>query len=212
MDNSKKITELPEASSISNNDWLVMVDVANDETKKIHAGEVGGNVPIQDTAPQDPEENDLWIDTSEPEEMQEAIKNEYSESTSDTYSCDYVNTALSNIIETGSNENGNYIKYDNGIMICYNAESFTNVQCTYLWGNIYGNSNDRRNLKNFPQTFISKPICMLRIDDTSGDCWLITNNNIGGASATNPGGWQIGRGSSSTLDVSISYLAIGRWK
>ena len=61
---NKKITELNEATSISNNDWLVMVDVANDETKKIHAGEVGGNIPIQDTAPQNPEENDLWIDTS----------------------------------------------------------------------------------------------------------------------------------------------------
>lgn len=62
---NKKITELNEATSISNNDWLVMVDVANDETKKIHAGEVGGNIPIQDTAPQNPEENDLWIDTSD---------------------------------------------------------------------------------------------------------------------------------------------------
>lgn len=88
---NKKITELNEATSISNNDWLVMVDVANDETKKIHAGEVGGNIPIQDTAPQSPEENDLWIDTSEPEEMQEAIVNEYSESTNETYSCDYEN-------------------------------------------------------------------------------------------------------------------------
>lgn len=62
---NKKITELNEATSVSNNDWLVIVDVANDETKKVHAGEVGGNIPIQDTAPQDPEENDLWIDTSE---------------------------------------------------------------------------------------------------------------------------------------------------
>ena len=62
---NKKITELNEATSISNNDWLVMVDVANDETKKIHAGEVGGNIPIQDNAPAGPEENDLWIDTSD---------------------------------------------------------------------------------------------------------------------------------------------------
>ncbi len=91
---NKKITELNEATSISNNDWLVMVDVANDETKKIHAGEVGGNIPIQDTAPASPEEDDLWIDTSEPEEMQEAIVNEYSTSTSDTYSCDYINDLL----------------------------------------------------------------------------------------------------------------------
>ena len=88
---NKKITDLNEATSISNNDWLVMVDVANDETKKIHAGEVGGNIPIQDTAPTSPEENDLWIDTSEPEEMQEAIVNEYSESINETYSCDYEN-------------------------------------------------------------------------------------------------------------------------
>ena len=52
------------------------------------------DIPIQDTAPQNPEEDDLWIDTSEPEEMQEAIVNEYSESTSETYSCDYVNDLM----------------------------------------------------------------------------------------------------------------------
>ena len=88
---NKKITELNEASSITSADWLVMVDTGNDETKKIHPDLVGASVPIQDTAPASPEENDLWIDTSEPEEMQEAIVNEYSESTSETYSCDYVN-------------------------------------------------------------------------------------------------------------------------
>lgn len=88
---NKKITELNEATSISGTDWLVMVDVANDETKKIHANQVGGNIPIQDTAPQDPETDDLWIDTSEPEEMQEAIVNEASNSTTDAYSCNYVN-------------------------------------------------------------------------------------------------------------------------
>lgn len=88
---NKKITELNEATGISATDWLVMVDVANDETKKIHPNLVGASIPVQDTAPQNPEDDDLWIDTSEPEEMQEAIKNEYSTSTADTYSCDYVN-------------------------------------------------------------------------------------------------------------------------
>lgn len=63
---NKKITELNEASSITSSDWLVMVDTAKDETKKIHPDLVGASVPIQDTAPQDPEENDLWIDTSTP--------------------------------------------------------------------------------------------------------------------------------------------------
>lgn len=62
---NKKITQLNEASSITSADWLVMVDTGNDETKKIHPDLVGASVPIQDTAPQSPEENDLWIDTSE---------------------------------------------------------------------------------------------------------------------------------------------------
>lgn len=55
------------------------------------------SIPVQDTAPSNPSEDDLWIDTSEPEEMQEAIVNEYSESTSETYSCDYVNDVQSDI-------------------------------------------------------------------------------------------------------------------
>ena len=62
---NKKITQLNEASSITSADWLVMVDTGNDETKKIHPDLVGASVPIQDTAPQSPEENDLWIDTSD---------------------------------------------------------------------------------------------------------------------------------------------------
>lgn len=88
---NKKITELNEASSITSADWLVMVDTGNDETKKIHPDLVGASVPIQDTAPQNPETDDLWIDTSEPEELSAYIINNYSESASDTYSCSYTN-------------------------------------------------------------------------------------------------------------------------
>lgn len=94
---NKKITELNEATSVSGNDWLVIVDVANDETKKVHANQVGGNIPIQDTAPQDPEEDDLWIDTSEEGFDNSNVVNEYSESASDVYSCDYVNGKVSAI-------------------------------------------------------------------------------------------------------------------
>ena len=88
---NKKITELNEATSVSGNDWLVIVDVANDETKKVHANQVGGNIPIQDTAPQDPEEDDLWIDTSEEGFDNSNVVNQYSTSASDVYSCSYVN-------------------------------------------------------------------------------------------------------------------------
>ena len=56
--------------------------------------EVGASIPIQGTAPTNPVEDDLWIDTSEPEEMQETIKNEYTNTTTDTYSCKYINDNL----------------------------------------------------------------------------------------------------------------------
>ena len=66
-------------------------DTTNWEETTIAAMAGGAEIPIQNTAPSNPQTDDLWIDTSEPEEMQEAIVNEYSKSTSDTYSCNYVN-------------------------------------------------------------------------------------------------------------------------
>lgn len=132
---NKKITELNEASSITSADWLVMVDTGNDETKKIHPDLVGASVPIQDTAPQNPEENDLWIDTSEPEEMEEAIVNEYSESTTDTYSCDYVNeieeTLSSNIKVVNQNVSVNWsgTGYKNGSFSYTPITGYTCINC-----------------------------------------------------------------------------------
>lgn len=51
----------------------------------------GAEIPIQDTAPANPREDDLWIDTSEEGFDNSNVVNQYSESTTDVYSCDYVN-------------------------------------------------------------------------------------------------------------------------
>jgi len=70
MNNTIKISELEETTQVNDNDLLVVVDVANNETKKVQAqyvgtGQGGAEIPISDTEPLDPEENDLWIDTSD---------------------------------------------------------------------------------------------------------------------------------------------------
>ena len=70
MNNTIKISELEETTQVNDNDLLVVVDVANNETKKVQAqyvgtGQGGAEIPISDTAPLDPEEDDLWIDTSD---------------------------------------------------------------------------------------------------------------------------------------------------
>ena len=41
------------------------------------------------------------------------IKNEKSTSKQDTYSCDYINNNVG-VVESGSNKNGSYIKYEDG--------------------------------------------------------------------------------------------------
>lgn len=53
----------------------------------------GAEIPIQNTAPANPREDDLWIDTSEEGFDNSNVVNQYSESTSDVYSCGYSNKA-----------------------------------------------------------------------------------------------------------------------
>lgn len=55
------------------------------------------DIPIQNTAPQNPEEDDLWIDTSEEGFDNSNVVNQYSESTTDVYSCSYVNGKVNKI-------------------------------------------------------------------------------------------------------------------
>ena len=62
-----KISELDELQKATDQDLLVIVDVANNETKKIQAGNFGtggAEIPIGSTPPENPKEGDFWIDTS----------------------------------------------------------------------------------------------------------------------------------------------------
>ena len=62
-----KISELDELQKATEQDLLVIVDVANNETKKIQAGNLGtggAEIPIGPTPPENSQEGDFWIDTS----------------------------------------------------------------------------------------------------------------------------------------------------
>ena len=62
-----KISELNELQKATDQDLLVIVDVANNETKKIQAGNLGtggAEIPIGPTPPENPKDGDFWIDTS----------------------------------------------------------------------------------------------------------------------------------------------------
>lgn len=158
----------------------------------------GAEIPIQNTAPANPRDDDLWIDTSEPEEMQEAIVNEYSESTSNTYSCDYVN----GIIESGSNTNGSYIKYADGTLICRgSAGPITTNAGTGADATITLPYNFKDRWFDVTISIIDGQAYWGQIQFSlitlSGSQFKITTwNNSGGTNA----------------NQYFSYIAIGRWK
>lgn len=126
------------------------------------------------------------------------VSNIQSDSTTDTYSCDYIN----GIIESGSNANGYYTKYADGTLICRG-----------VIGSVTTNSNSGTDTTfSFPATFIDTNYAITitifngqaywgDIQVSSGNkstttCDLTTWNNGGG---TNSGQY-------------FDYVAIGRWK
>ena len=140
-----------------------------------------------------------------------SISNAKTTGTTNTYSCDYIN----GIVESGSNDNGNWIKYNDGTMICTATKLFENVSVTNSWGNLYETAE--LTLGNFPQPFISTP--------TGINCIMITNSNSSGKGSggfveyivqttnTSWGKTAIAKPVSSPgANIGLSLIAIGKWK
>ena len=134
------------------------------------------------------------------------VHDAYSTSTTETYSCNYIN----GIIKSGSNENGTYIKFADGTMICTKRVTKKNVKLTNSWYGLYTNENDTMiDLGNYADTFIEEPVVNITYMGGNG-CWLINNN---GHSASSPGKVQLCTVSSRTIGTCIlDITAKGRWK
>ena len=109
------------------------------------------------------------------------------------------------IEEIGSNSNGSYIKFKNGIMICYGRRTFTCTNSGAV-GSLWYDSN-RLSFGNFPVAFIEKPFC---ITQSEGNMCLVEYT---GLSATSPGGGYVMNATKRTNQTQvITFLAIGKWK
>lgn len=119
-----------------------------------------------------------------------------------------VNSALSTIIESGSNSNGNWIKYSDGTMMCYKREIFSGIAVQNSWGNML--ESTKLDLGNFPQEFVGnypnffimpwQAFFVERAYSASLTSW-------GSFYAVRPGS-----AGTSSMDVTVSCFAIGRWK
>lgn len=111
------------------------------------------------------------------------------------------------IIESGSNTNGNYIKYIDGTMICYKTIT-SNVAMTTAWDS-YGWYEGNQSLGNYAQEFIDVPNVFLTNISTSGalvECFSTAPSKTSAGVAT------YCRVGSTTRSIKTNLIAIGRWK
>lgn len=124
------------------------------------------------------------------------ILSTYSDSQTDTYSCDYVN----HIVESGSNENGSWTKWSDGTMECRGTSSA--VSPTTI---------------NYPQPFVEIPnlnatiISPYIMDDTAAKMVLVgakTNTNFMAKCVY----WVVESSKWSAAGESFDWVAKGKWK
>ena len=155
-------------------------------TENVISSTGGATIEQSNVAPLDPATGDLWIDTGDTNYLMQ----------------------ISDIIESGSNINGNYIKFADGTMIQTVKTTITNQTMT-AEGNIF--KTPIVQLSNFNQTFKS-------IFGVNHSITAYSNNYmwLGQASEgqlTYPGWIMLFAGSNNaTWTMTITSIAFGKWK
>ena len=142
--------------------------------------------------------------------MTKSIKledNKYWDSSSIMHNRELLSTKVIN--SSGSNSNGNWIKFEDGTMITY-QEIEVEMACNTAWGNLF--VGNYATAINFPQTFKELPKVLIDLKLKVGACFKVEWEIpvITTSSYKNIG---IGRGSSSNaVGLTIVLYAIGKWK
>lgn len=114
------------------------------------------------------------------------------------------------IVESGSNDNGSWIKYSDGNMICYGSKDVT-LNCSQSWGNLFVGRYE--NHISFPQEFIDIPLLQIHTrSTTNSSSWLISYDKTT-VSKSNFYEVDVARAiANSSVPITIIFIAIGKWK
>lgn len=118
---------------------------------------------------------------------------------------------INGIIESGSNENGSYIKYADGTQICRKTIFGTVDITTSVMGSFYYGSV---NLGNFASSFLERPTIVVSPQTQSGTQYFLS----GSPGATHGDEFLFGEvtllrpTSRANLAYILDAIAIGRWK
>lgn len=143
--------------------------------------------------------------------MAETIKLDYEiylDSSGISHNRELLSTKVIN--SSGSNSYGNWIKFEDGTMICTRTIAIT-IDCTNSWGSLYyGQNNDKF---NFAQSFIEPPILNLQYSMTGAMSFIPI---VYSGMVIDKDGFkriEIARPNSVTnVGVKVYFIAIGKWK
>ena len=99
-----------------------------------------------------------------------------------------------------------YIRYENGLQICYGTVQIT-ASLTTAWGSLYEANTSSITAYTFPKAFKSVP--WLSATVSSGNAAFI---EVAKATTTTASVTYLARPNSGTITSSIDYIAIGTWK
>ena len=117
------------------------------------------------------------------------------------------NAINSDVVESGSNANGNYVKYVDGTMICY-GEKNPSLTINISWGTLY--RSETFNI-TYPATFTTDPSFNITIK--GGTSAFVLNWNAPANFKTNTGDYVVVRPDTRASSYyPMTWIAIGRWK
>lgn len=109
------------------------------------------------------------------------------------------------IVDSGSNTNGEYIKYADGTMVCTKKVSFNNTFTT-AWGSMY--TTDAISLGSWASAFTVVPTVNASIMSN----YSAFIQSINDCTATQVGATYLARPVNTNAQGTISIIAIGKWK
>lgn len=116
---------------------------------------------------------------------------------------------LSYVVESGTNSNGTYVKYDDGRMECYKTVEGTVEITEQYYGYFYHTPDGKYfNLGDFAMPFIERPICDITFRGGNVQ-WIGAIQN---QSATHAGDLHIISVTSKTAGAYYDVVAKGKWK
>lgn len=124
-----------------------------------------------------------------------------------------IENAISEIIESGTNTNGSYIKYSDGTMICRGTKAIL-LDINNAWGETLYTGSYTDEI-TFPHAFISAPDLTYNCNPSTATGFFYGSIVDGGLLITTTGfsGVTLIRPNSRTnVNAKVNFIAIGKWK